>query len=114
MLCAEISLEVKDILKGHGIDPQRAHPSLLISAEQALHELTELLDPRATYDLLDVRDFHHKTIELEEGVTFEGPLAARALADAEKVAGVCADGVRVLYLSSSDEERVLAYRWRNG
>lgn len=90
---SQIPLDAEDVLRGQGIDPERARPGLIIPAEAVAGDLPDLLAPRAIYDVLSVRDFHHKTIELEGGAVFEGPLAARALAGAEEVVlAVCTIG----------------------
>ena len=89
----QISLNAEDVLRGQGIEPERASSMLIASAEAVADDLADLLDPGAVYDVFSVRNFHHKTIELEGGATFEGPLVARALAGAERVAlAVCTIG----------------------
>lgn len=89
-----LSLDVEDVLEGQGIAPDRARSGIVASAREILDVLPDLLDPAAVYDVVSVTDFHHRTIELEGGGAFEGPLAARALAGAEKVAlGVCTIGL---------------------
>lgn len=107
------SLNAEDVLRGQGIDPERARSGLIASAEDIIDAAVELLDLRAVYDVLPVRDYHHKTIELEGGLTFEGPLPARALAGAEKVAlAVCTIGAtleeRVKQLFTEDPVRAMA------
>jgi hypothetical protein len=108
-----IALDAADVLRGQGIDPQRAGPGLVASAEEVVDDLPSLLDPGAVYEVLSVRGFHHKTIELEGGATFEGPLVARALAGAEKVAlAVCTIGPaleeRTKQLFADDPVRAMA------
>lgn len=109
----EISLDAEDVLRGQGIDPERARSSLITPAENVLDDLPELLSLGAVYDVLSVRDFHHRSVELEGGFAFEGPLAARALAGAEKVAlAVCTIGIaleeRMKELFSEDPVRAMA------
>ncbi len=88
-----LALTVEDVLRGQGIAPDRARSGLLASAQEILDAVPDLLDPAAVYDVVSVAGFHHQTIELEDGDAFEGPLAARALAGAEKVAlAVCTVG----------------------
>ena len=88
-----LSLNVEDVLEGQGIAADRARSSIVASAQEVLSALPDLLDPDAVYDVVSVQDFHHRTIELEDGGSLEGPLAARALAGAEKVAlAVCTIG----------------------
>lgn len=92
----QISLDVADVLRGQGIDVNRARPALLTSAEEAIEGVSDLLEPAAVLDVLPVQDFHHDTIELEGGASFEGPLVARALAGAEQVGlAICTIGVRL-------------------
>jgi hypothetical protein len=108
-----ISLNADEVLRGQGIDPGRARRGLIAPAEGIIDELSDLLDPAAVYDVLSVEDFHHKTIELEGGASFEGPLAARALAGAKKVAlAVCTIGPaleqRTKELFADDPVRAMA------
>jgi hypothetical protein len=108
-----ISLEAADVLEGQGIDPRRARAGLMDAAQGVLADLTDLLEPALVYDVFPVRSFRGKTIELEGGGTFEGPLAARALAGAEKVApAVCTIGEaleqRVNELFSPDPVQAMA------
>ncbi len=109
----QISLDAEDVLRGQGIDPERAGPGLIASAEEVTNDLSPLLDLGAVYDVLSVKSFHHKTVELEGGATFEGTLVARALAGAEKVAlAVCTIGSaleeRMQQLFAEDPVRAMA------
>jgi hypothetical protein len=89
----QLSLNVEDVLEGQGIAVDRARSAIVASAQETLSTLPDLLDPTAVYDIVPVKDFHHRTIELEDGGALEGPLAARALAGAEKVVlAVCTIG----------------------
>jgi len=108
-----VSLSPEDVMRGQGIDPERARPALRTAAEDVIGELAGLLEPAAVLDVVGVRDFHHKTIELEGGQSFEGPLAARALAGAEEVAlAVCTIGPaleeRMTELFSEEPMRAMA------
>lgn len=86
-------LEAGHVLMGQGIDPQRARPELVATARDVIEEAQALLEPAALYTVVPVRDFHHQTVVLDDDVTFEGPLVARALAGAEQVAlAVCTIG----------------------
>jgi len=88
-----VSLEVAHVLQGQGIDPARARPDVVAVAESVLDEAQALLSPAAVCAVVPVRDYHHQTIVLDGGVTFEGPLVARALAGAAQVAlAVCTIG----------------------
>jgi hypothetical protein len=89
----DIELDANAVLEGQGIDPGRARPGLVASAEAILPSLPDLLDGAAIYDVFPVRRFDRKTIQLDGGLTFEGPLAARALKGAEQVTvAVCTIG----------------------
>ncbi|MGD2177797.1 MAG: hypothetical protein PVG71_08245 [Anaerolineae bacterium] len=93
MTDVHISLDAEDVLEGQGIDPGRARSAIVDAAQEILAALPDLLGPAAVYDVFPVRSFHHKTIELNGGGAFEGPLVARALAGAEKVAvAICTIG----------------------
>jgi hypothetical protein len=109
----EISLSAEDVLEGQGIDPSRARAGIMDPAQKILAALPDLLEPAVVYDVFPVKDFHHQTIELDGGGTFEGPLAARALAGAEKVAvAVCTIGPaleqRVNQLFADDPVQAMA------
>jgi hypothetical protein len=97
------SLELADVLRGQGIDdPDRASGGVVAVAQQVLDEAQALLAPAAIYTVLLVQGLHHQTVSLDGGVTFEGPLVARALTGAREVAlAVCTIGPAL-------EERVAA------
>lgn len=108
-----VRLGVEDVLRGQGIEPERARPALVASAEDVIDELPDLLEPAAVLDVATVRDFHHKTVELEGEAGFDGPLVARALAGADQVAmAVCTIGLpleqRLHELFSDDPMRAMA------
>jgi len=109
----DLSLTAGDVLRGQGIDVERARPMLRTAAEAVTRNLEELLEPAAVLDVVEVTDFHHKTIELVGGHSLEGPLAARALAGAEEVAlAVCTIGLaleeRMNELFSEDPMHAMA------
>jgi hypothetical protein len=80
-------LGVEHVLRGQGIDhPERASKGVIATAQNVLEEAQALLAPVAMYLIVPVQDFHHQTVVLDGGVTFEGPLVARALAGADEVA----------------------------
>jgi hypothetical protein len=88
-----LSLDVTHILRGQGIDPDRARPEVVAVAQEVLPEAQTLLAPAALYITLPLRDPRHHTVILEGGAVFEGPLVARALAGATEVAlAVCTIG----------------------
>jgi hypothetical protein len=97
-----ISLEVRHVLRGQGIDTTGASPEDVAVAQEVLGEAQALLAPAAVYTILPVHDFRHQRVTLEGGGVFEGPLAARTLAGATEVAlAVCTIGPAL-------EERVTA------
>lgn len=113
VISAQLSLTVEDVLEGQGIAADRARSGIVASAREILGVLPDLLDAAAMYDVVSVKEFHHKTIELEGGGAFSGPLAARALAGAEKVAlAVCTIGpaleARTNQLFADDPVRAMA------
>lgn len=86
-------LKTEQVLEGQGIDPKRAKPFLFEEAKKALAEAQTLIEPLAMYDIVPVEDFHHQTIVMASGASFEGPLAARALAGSRTLAlAVCTIG----------------------
>jgi len=80
------SLDVAQVLRGQGIDPDRARPDIVAVARDVIDQAQELLAPAAMYTTLPVHDFHHQKVVLNDGAAFEGPLVARALAGATQVA----------------------------
>jgi len=97
------SLEVAHVLRGQGVDdPDRVSPGVVAVAQGVLDEARALLASAAMYTILPVSDFRPYRVTLDGGAVFEGPLVARALAGATRVAlAVCTIG-RAL------EERVAA------
>lgn len=109
----DISLDLEEVLEGQGIPPSRARPGVIAEARDVLEEARGLIEPAALYTVVPVRDFHHQTIVLDDGAAFEGPLAARALAGAEKIAlAVCTIGPaleeRMNQLFAEDPVRAMA------
>ncbi len=78
----DFQLTAIDILKGQGIDPERASERLHASAESVLEEAHSLLKPAALYKVVRVTDFDHQKITFNGG-SFEGPLVAKAMAGAD-------------------------------
>ena len=83
-----LSLDEGHILRGQGIDPDRARPEIVTAARDVLDMAQGLFTPAAMFTTLAVCDSHHRQVTLEGGVIFEGPLVARALAGATYVAVV--------------------------
>ncbi|MEE8390612.1 MAG: hypothetical protein V3S14_07430 [Anaerolineae bacterium] len=91
-----LALEVSHVLRGQGIDPDRARPEIVAAAQDVLDEAQEVLVPAAMYTTLPVRDLQHQRVTLEGGAVFEGPLVARALTGATEVTlAVCTAGSAV-------------------
>ena len=87
------TLEVAHVLRGQGVDPDRARPRVVAAARGVLDEAQSLLAPAALYTVLPVRDFQHQRVTLEGGAVFTGTLVARALAGATQVyLAVCTIG----------------------
>ncbi len=90
-----ISLEVEQILLGQGIDPARASPSLLKSAEEARDKIACLIEPAALFGIMPVKDFQHQRINFKGGF-FEGPLVGRSMAGASSLGlAICTIGPRL-------------------
>jgi hypothetical protein len=98
----ELRLEVSHVLAGHGIPTADASEALRAAAQAVIDEAHSLLAPAAMYAILPVRDFEHEQVILDNGATFKGSLAARALAGAHEVA------VAVCTIGSALEERMSA------
>ncbi len=94
-----IKLTYKDVLKGQGIEPDRASKRLVEMAESVLEEAHSLINPAAIYTAARVTGFEHKTIYFEGG-SFEGSLVARALAGAEHL------NIAICTIGEALEERV--------
>ncbi|MDY6827421.1 MAG: hypothetical protein SVV67_09680 [Bacillota bacterium] len=95
----DIKLTVEDILKGQGIDPNRASERLFKISESVIEETYSLIKPAAIYTLRKVNSFEHKKVVFDGG-TFEGSLVARAMAGADEIyIAVCTIGMEL-------EERV--------
>jgi hypothetical protein len=91
-----LSLNVDDVLRGQGADPnliRRNKPRLIAIAEHACTEGLCLLHPVALIYEVAVHEQSHELILLEGGVTLTGPLVGRHLAGAQRViAAVCTIG----------------------
>ncbi len=78
----KITLSADDVLKGQGIDPERASSRLFSDANGIIEETYSLIDPAALHALAEVNGFEHQKITFDGGY-FEGPLVAKAMAGAE-------------------------------
>jgi hypothetical protein len=90
-----LDLDVDDVLRGQGADPEtiRARrPALVEAAGRALTEGRALIHPIACVRELEIRERRHERLLLEGGA-LSGPLVARHLASARRVAlAVCTIG----------------------
>ncbi|MDW7738876.1 MAG: hypothetical protein SCJ97_02300 [Bacillota bacterium] len=88
----DFRLTTEDVLKGQGIDPDRASDRLIETAESVIETAESLLKPAAMYILARVSDFEHQKVTFEGG-SFEGSLVARAMAGAKHLyIGLCTIG----------------------
>lgn len=78
----DFKITATDVLKGQGIDPERASDRLVNTAESILAEANSLIEPAAMYTVLEVNNFEHRRIDFEGG-SFEGSLVGKAFAGAE-------------------------------
>src|SRR5512139_3511707 len=92
-----LTLNVDDILSGEGIDPEIARtkrPVLVKTAEEALRLGLDKLEPSAAVSEVKVLEHRHERLRLasstgvENGTLLTGPLVARHLAGADRVAAV--------------------------
>ncbi len=87
-----LNLSVEDVLRGQGVDPERASARLVDAATVAAEQASGLACPAALYKMVHVTDFEHQRVSFDGGA-FEGPLVARAMAGAQQVAiAVCTIG----------------------
>ncbi len=87
-----IHLSADDILRGQGIDPDRASKRLLETAESVIELAEKLLNPAAIFTVVRVTEFEHQKVSFEGGA-FEGSLVARAMAGADELSiGICTIG----------------------
>ena len=88
----DFTLTEEEVLKGQGIDPQRASAKLYENAREVIEETHGLIKPAALYTIVDVIDYEHQKVTFDGG-SFEGPLVAKALVGAENLnIAVCTIG----------------------
>lgn len=88
----EIKLNATNILKGQGIDPERASKRLFDTAEAVIDEAESLLRPAAIYTVVDVLELEHQTVRFAGG-EFAGSLVQKSVAGAEQLyVAVCTIG----------------------
>jgi hypothetical protein len=106
------NITADDILKGQGIDPNRASKRLVETAEAVIAEAEALIKPAAIYTLVDVTELEHQTVHFEGG-RFEGSLVQKSMAGADQLyIAVCTIGdaleKRVDQLMSEDPVMAIA------
>ncbi len=78
----DFKLSEEEVLKGQGIDPERASTRLFNNAKEVIAEAHSLIKPAAMYTIVKATSFEHQKISFEGGI-FEGPLVGKAMAGAE-------------------------------
>jgi hypothetical protein len=113
----QLSLDLDDILRGQGADPEairRRKPLLLMAAERALKEGRCLLHPVVqTHDVVIISR-RHEHILLENGSMLTGPLVTGHLAGAQRVVAAISQLARNWKKPSpiySVKTRSLPWRW---
>ena len=101
----DLSLNVDDILRGEGADPEvvrTRRPALVKAASAALQEGTSRLHPVAIINRIKVVEHRHERILLQGGDELASPLVAHHLAGAEQVVlAVCTIGPQLEIFASS-------------
>jgi len=88
----DFTLSEEEVLKGQGIDPERASTRLFNNAKEVIAETHSLIKPAAIYTIIEVTNFEHQRISFEGG-SFEGPLVGKAMAGADHLnIAVCTIG----------------------
>jgi len=94
-----LDIDVDSILRGQGADPEiirQRRPRLVILAEQALEEGSQLIDPVALYSIFQVEKIGHDYFSLMGGCVLRGALLTQHLGCAEQIALiVCTLGSRL-------------------
>jgi hypothetical protein len=87
----DLTLEVDDILRGQGADPEKIRarkPALVRTAERTLNESKSLLHPAVLVQEMTVKEHRHDRILLDSYLSLTGPLVTRHLAGAKRVIAV--------------------------
>ena len=108
----DLTLSVDDILRGEGMDPVIARakrPALVKAAEEASKVGVAKIHPAVAIHEVKVLEHRHEQIRLEDGTLLTGPLVARHLAGAERVAAVvCTIGAELESFAAAQQDLVLA------
>lgn len=106
-----LTLSPDDVLRGQGADPaavRAKRPALFEAAESALRSASSMLRPVALVHEADVVEFRHEKVQLQDG-HLSGPLAARRLAGARRVAAaLCTIGAELEEQAASLTNPLLA------
>lgn len=106
-----LTLGPDDVLRGQGADPaavRAKRPALVEAAESALRSGSPMLRPVAQVHEAAVVEFRHEKVHLQGG-QLSGPLAARRLAGARRVAAVlCTIGADLEDHAASTSNPLLA------
>ena len=84
----DLRLDVDVVLRGQGADPaaiRKRSPSLVESAERALEEGSQLLQPRVIARRLLIEDLYHERLKLEGDGILSGGLLAQHMGGAQEV-----------------------------
>ena len=84
----EINLNVQDVLRGEGVDPEKVglrRPALVEVASDALIQGRSKIHPLAVLDTFKVHEHHHARILLEGGGKLISPFVAKQFAGAEQI-----------------------------
>lgn len=87
----ELSVEVSDILRGQGADPEKIRnrrPTLINAAERAHAQGLPLIHPIALVREVPVIKHIHGSILLDDSVRLTGPLVTAHLAGAQRISAV--------------------------
>jgi len=87
----DLTLNADDVLRGQGVDPaaiRQRRPALVAVAERAIAEGTPMIHAAALVQEVDVVEQRHERLILEGGGRLSGPLIARHLSGATRVAAV--------------------------
>jgi len=88
----DFRLTVTDVLKGQGIDPERASSRLYEAAQAVIGEAEALVEPAAIYTVVDVIELDHQTVRFEAG-QFVGSLVQKTVAGADQLyVAICTIG----------------------
>lgn len=84
----EISIDIDQVLRGQGADPQiirERSPKIVEAAEWALSEGLCLIQPRVLYESYEIEELRHEKLRLENGSELTGKLIAQHFGPASSV-----------------------------